>query len=90
MTRRAPRCDAAFQLLRGETRRPDRERLLLAAWHSCAQLALRPGGTLGSRLAQLGAELSENGAQPSAGFRPQKKFNDLGLDNGFQTLGWKE
>lgn len=49
-------------------------------------------GTLTSSMAELGGDLSKNRAQPSAklGVRPQKKLNDLGLDNGFQTLGWKE
>lgn len=49
-------------------------------------------GTDTSRVAELGENLSENGAQPLAELRfgAQKKFNDLGLDDGFQTLGWKE
>lgn len=49
-------------------------------------------GTAISRMAEFGGGLSENGAQPSGElrFRAQKKFNDLGLEDGFQTLGWKE
>lgn len=97
MTRRAPRCDRSAPASPGSSPggKPSdltgksffwQRGTTVRSWDWCIV------GTVISRIVEVGEDLSENRAQPLAKlrFHPQKKFNDLGLDNGFQTLGWKE
>lgn len=90
-TRRARRCELPCLPSR-QNLRPTREQLLLAACHSWAQLAT--AGTAASWAhsspAWLSLEETSPKTQPKLCSSPQKKLNDLGLHNGFHTLGWKE